>query len=279
MDRIPVLLRVLPPLVCGLILVGCNHSSEPQVNSAKGSHGKHGQHAEHDATRTAELVVKSMPETIRPGASIEISVSPRAGDSSMIKAFEPTHEKLAHLIIVRKGLDLFAHLHPELDSDGNFKANYTFPESGTYHLFLDYKAKGELPSTARSELKFEGIPRVAEPLKNNIPGEIASDDLRAFVSHRTSGSEQILAFKISDKDNKPVDNLEPYLGAMGHLVVLSGDASQYVHAHPVSQTGEKNLVEFEVHYPNPGIYKGWGQFQRNGKVHTIPVVMEVPSKR
>jgi hypothetical protein len=197
----------------------------------------------------------------------------------MIKAFEPTHGKLAHLIIVRKGLDLFAHLHPQLVSDGNFKANYSFPESGTYHLFLDYKAKGEPPSTARSELKVEGIPRVAEPLKSNVPKEIASDDLRAFVSQRTSGSEQILAFKISDNDNKPIDDLEPYLGAMGHLVVLSGDASQYVHAHPVPQTGEKNLVEFEVHYPYPGIYKGWGQFQRNGKVHTFPVVIEVPSTR
>jgi hypothetical protein len=279
MDRIPVLLRVLPPLVCGLILVGCNRSSEPQVNSAEGSHGKHGQHAEHDARRTAELVIKSIPATIEPGESIDISASLRTGDGSTIKAFEPTHEKLAHLIIVRKGLDLFAHLHPELDDAGNFKTNYTFSESGTYYLFLDYKAKCELPSTARSELKVEGIPRVAEPLNKIIPGEIASDDLRAFVSQRTSGSEKILAFKISDKDNKPVDDLEPYLGAMGHLVVLSGDASKYVHAHPVPQTGESNVVEFEVHYPSPGIYKGWGQFQRNGKVHTIPVVMEVPSKR
>jgi len=158
MDRIPVLLRVLPPLVCGLILVGCNHGSEPQVDPAKGSHGQHGQHEEHDAPRTAELVIKSLPETIGPGASIENSASLRTGDGSVIEVFEPTHEKLAHLIIVRKGLDQFAHLHPELDNAGNVEANYTFPESGTYHVFLDYKTKGELPSTARSELKIERFP-------------------------------------------------------------------------------------------------------------------------
>lgn len=34
-------------------------------------------------------------------------------------------------------------------------------------------------------------------------------------------------------------------------------------------------VEFEVHFPGPGTYKGWGQFQRGDHVFTIPAVVKV----
>ncbi len=275
MVRSPLLCKIIVPVVCSLSLAGCDSKPAAQVDSTNSSHGQHGQHVENNEVKTADLLIKTVPKSIEPGALVEIIANLRSTDGKVIKAFEPSHEKLAHLIIVRKGLDQFAHLHPEIDNDGNFKVNYAFPESGTYHLFLDYKAKGELPETARSELKVEGNTRDAQSLKVNIPGEIAVDKLRAFVSERKSGSKHILAFKINDIDNNPVNDLEPYLGAMGHLVVLSGDAIQYVHAHPVPPSDEKNLVEFEVHYPSSGIYKGWGQFQRKGKVHTIPVVLEV----
>ena len=62
---------------------------------------------------------------------------------------------------------------------------------------------------------------------------------------------------------------------MGHLVVLSADGAQYVHAHPLTEKSPDGKVEFEVHFPGPGIYKAWGQFQRDGKVVTIPAVVKI----
>jgi hypothetical protein len=34
-------------------------------------------------------------------------------------------------------------------------------------------------------------------------------------------------------------------------------------------------VEFEAHFPGPGIYKAWGQFQRDDKVFMIPAVVKI----
>jgi hypothetical protein len=99
--------------------------------------------------------------------------------------------------------------------------------------------------------------------------------LAAEISQRsTSDGATVITFRLQDEDGKPVTDLEPYLGAMGHLVVLNADAAQYVHAHPLTKTDSGNEVEFEVHFPAPGIYKFWGQFQRAGKVFTIPGVIQ-----
>ena len=62
---------------------------------------------------------------------------------------------------------------------------------------------------------------------------------------------------------------------MGHLVVLSADGTKYVHAHPLTAQASTGTVEFEVHFPEPGTYKVWGQFQRGGKVFTIPAVIGI----
>ena len=62
---------------------------------------------------------------------------------------------------------------------------------------------------------------------------------------------------------------------MGHLVILSADGKQFVHAHPEDDAPKSNKVKFGAHFPSAGIYKGWGQFQRAGVVHTIPFVVEV----
>ena len=84
-----------------------------------------------------------------------------------------------------------------------------------------------------------------------------------------------IVFDLSDEHGQPVNDLEPYLGAMGHLVILSADGKQFVHAHPDAAAEKSNKVKFGAHFPNAGIYKGWGEFQRAGTVHTIPFVIEV----
>jgi hypothetical protein len=62
---------------------------------------------------------------------------------------------------------------------------------------------------------------------------------------------------------------------MGHLVVLSADGREYVHAHPLDKSEKPNLVVFDVHFPAAGLYKAWGQFQRQSMVYTVPVVIQV----
>ena len=68
--------------------------------------------------------------------------------------------------------------------------------------------------------------------------------------------------------------MEPYMGALGHLMFVSA-AGKYVHVHPVGEDADRGTVEFEAHFPDPGLYKGWGQFKKSGQVRVIPFALKV----
>jgi hypothetical protein len=90
---------------------------------------------------------------------------------------------------------------------------------------------------------------------------------------------QMLTIAIS-KDGRPVTDLEDYLGALGHAVILHEGDLRYTHVHPMPlppgrpQTGE---VMFHVSFPEPGLYRGFFQFQHHGIVNTAAFVFDVPA--
>jgi hypothetical protein len=92
-----------------------------------------------------------------------------------------------------------------------------------------------------------------------------------------------LAFTLTDaKTGRPVTDLQPYLGAFGHALILSEDMRDYVHSHPFENPDSdisKGLggptVTFEGYMPKAGRYRAWSQFQRNGEVVTVPFTVNV----
>jgi len=86
-----------------------------------------------------------------------------------------------------------------------------------------------------------------------------------------------LTFTLTDeKTNQPVSDLQPYLGAIGHVVILSEDGERYVHVHAEEGQSMGPDAVFEATFPRSGIYKLWGQFQRNQQVFTAAYVVNVP---
>lgn len=270
--------------VLGLAL-GCSSETAPQpipkTEHAEHSSGAGDPHAGHNMSAgRSMLMVETDPPKAAPGevATLRLMIHSAGGDA--VRTFEPIHEKLVHLIIVREGLDHFAHLHPTLDDQGNMTAEYAFPVAGAYHLFADHKPAGEKQALAVARLNIAGDAATAEPLVPNAPGRIAADQLHTDVAiaDAKSGVETKIAFTLHDEQDAPIADLQPYLGAMGHLVIISADAREYVHAHPAessSNAATDGRVEFEAHFAKPGIYKAWGQFQRDGKILTVPFVLKV----
>ncbi|MBD0266092.1 MAG: hypothetical protein ICV78_26250, partial [Tolypothrix sp. Co-bin9] len=87
-----------------------------------------------------------------------------------------------------------------------------------------------------------------------------------------AGKEVTLIFKLQDAfNNQPLTDLQFYLGERGHLAILrqstSLKAEDYVHAHALKDT-PTGQVHFMTSFPQPGKYKLWGQFNRNGKIIT-----------
>ena len=272
---VPSILVTAVLVVAVVSAVGCTSQSKPPAKSPD-KHGQHAHGSEMSPEPAAQLVLSSTPERPRAGEPVELRIMLHDASGQMLKEFEPIHTKLAHLIIVREGLDEFAHLHPTVDATGNMTAAHTLKSGGSYLVFLDHKPVGMPAATAHAKLVVEGDSPPAPALKPDVPGTIEGDGLQAKVSLRAPADKaQVVSFQVQDASGKPTSDLQPYLGAMGHLVVLSADGSQYVHAHPLTGTAQGGNVEFEVHFPGPGTYKGWGQFQRGGKVFTIPAVMQV----
>jgi hypothetical protein len=258
---------------------GCNQQKAPVTEAHSQDHtgSSHGDHSHHAATTNSMLMIATNPAPVTPGVAVSLHMMIHQPNGAMVRKFELTHEKLVHLIVVSEGLEHFAHVHPDVDKSGNFSTQFTFPSSGKYLLFADHKASGEQEATARGELQVgTGVAEVSR-LEPNAPGRVSGDSLTADVTIgiESAGSRKI-TFEISDASGKPVTDLEQYLGAMGHLVIISADGSKYVHAHPNENGQEKaGHVSFEAHFTSPGTYKGWGQFQRGGEVRTIPFVVRI----
>ena len=74
-------------------------------------------------------------------------------------------------------------------------------------------------------------------------------------------------------DGEPVTDLEPYLGAYGHLVALREGDLAYLHVHPEeAEPGPEVAVRAE--FPSAGDYRLFLDFQHDGEVRTAEFAVE-----
>jgi len=194
--------------------------------------------------------------------------------------FEVNHEKLLHLIVVSKDLSYFNHIHPEYKGDGVFEIENEFPAGGEYRMIADFK-----PTNGHSMSKMEWVTvegaaaqGVAVAVDDRLEKKVDGMNVALSVEPGLeAGKELTLKFSVTEGDGKePVTDLEPYLGSIGHVVVMSEDGERYLHVHALEEQGNGPEALFETEFPQSGVYKVWGQFQRDGEVVTVPFVVEVP---
>lgn len=269
------------------LLAGCGRQTANSVPPAepKHSHGKptgeHGGHENHVGIKAADksaspasLKIDGGDENLVPDSQQTLTFHLEQS-GKWLRDYELLHERVMHLIVVRDDLFEFQHVHPKVSDSGSATVDIIFPSAGKYLLFADVQPKGEMQQTVRHELIVEGAPPAAVKLKVDIPGTLHVGDYLVNVKLEPSDTEAKVSFEIRDANDKPVVDLEPYLGAMGHLVVIKSENREFIHAHAETQSASKGVVEFAVHFTGPGIYKAWGQFQRQGEVFTVPAVLKV----
>ncbi len=220
------------------------------------------------------LRLTTEPATVQAGQQVSVMLQLTDAFGAPVAEFEIVHEKKVHVIIIRDDLQKFTHAHPEPGADGILSSIVSFPEGGTYFFHVDFTPRDGKNVTLMAELRVEGSATQAPPLEPFVPGRIQTDDLLTDVSVQEMKGARRVSFDLMGLDATPVSDLEPYLGAMGHLVVVSADGRTYVHAHPVDG-GKPNEVMFDVLFPGSGLYKGWGEFKRAGKVLVVPIVLSV----
>jgi hypothetical protein len=197
-----------------------------------------------------------------------------------IHDFDINHEKLLHLIIVSKDLSYFNHVHPEYKGEGVFEIINDFPLGGEYRMVADFKPSDGSSMSKLEWVTVEGVTVEPVPVMVDNSLERIVDDKKislTFDSELKGGEETTLKFTLTDAlSNQPISDLEPYLGSIGHVVVFSEDGEQYLHVHALEDQGSGPDALFETKFLKSGIYKIWGQFQREGQLFTVPFVVKVP---
>jgi hypothetical protein len=233
-------------------------------------------------TLVYQMQFKTDPHQLQAGTPATLFFTPSiAGRENEKVELEVQHEKKIHLIITSDDLSYFEHIHPELQSDGSYKVKvlgnddaYTnepersetrFDLGGNYLLFADYKPAGSIQKVEKIPLSVSGSSRPAmvsySVTLNPKGGKIVTGGQAHFEG-------------VLKKDGKPIDanSLENYLGEKAHMVVVSVEDKEYLHVHPGVANGKYDL---HTTFTKPGVYRGWIQFQAEGKVHTIDFTMNV----
>ena len=198
-----------------------------------------------------------------------------------VRDFDVEHTKRMHLILARRDLTGFQHLHPEQAGDGTWTTRVTFDDAGSYRLFADFSHDGEAQTLA-TDLRVDGRADL-EALPAPQPTAVSDGgyDVRLDAGEALPGEEANLRFVIT-KDGETV-HTEPYLGAGGHLVALREGDLAFLHVHPTEADhgdeaeaeDDDDSVGFAATFPTAGRYRLFLQFQHGGRVQTVAFTQEV----
>ncbi len=257
---------------------------------------------------------KTEPGQIQAGAPATLVFTVKDSKSSVVKDLQIVHEKPMHLLIVSKDLAEFYHVHPEPSSDGSYRVQHTFPNGGDFKLYADFTPPNAKQVVERIDVKVAGTERAKVALVADKKLEKSVDGLKLTMKPSAkieAGQEVTLDFAAFDAaTGKPATDLQNYLGELAHFVIISEDLVDFVHAHPMAK-GEKmdgmkmdgnkkekdhnadghshgkdpknankpSAYEVSAHtaFPRAGIYKLWAQFQRGGKIISVPFIVKVPA--
>ncbi|MCC6173856.1 MAG: copper-translocating P-type ATPase [Chloroflexi bacterium] len=242
----------------------------------------------------AELVV---PAQLMPGAPVLLTYRlTDARTGAPITEIVESHERPMHLIVVSQDLARFQHVHPSpTGQPGEYSVDVQVPAPGTYLLYDEFtRANGQDllkrdtltvggPSGGASSLAEDRSPKLISGVRVTLQG---AGTIRA-------GQEARLVFRLEDPRNGDgIADLQPYLGAPAHAVILSQDARMFVHTHGEAVGGDAEShdaspgghsdaqaaygPEIAIHqtFPAPGLYKVWGQFQaHDGQIITADFVV------
>jgi hypothetical protein len=185
-------------------------------------------------------------------------------DGAPVQRYEQLHERELHLIVVRRDMTGFQHLHPVRAPDGTWAVPLDLPTGGTWRAFADFQpAGGPGQLTLGVDLQVTGSFQAG-----TAPAAVAPPDPHVTAAFDRRGNEVEIVVR---RDGVPIEP-EPYLGARGHLVALRAGDLAYLHVHP--ETGSGPGVRFNAALPTPGTYALFFDHQVDGVVRTATTTVE-----
>ncbi|MFE7106522.1 hypothetical protein ACFU98_28675 [Streptomyces sp. NPDC057575] len=208
------------------------------------------------------------------GDRSEIRFAVKDDSGRKVTAYQREHGKELHFILASTDLTQYRHLHPVRAADGTWSTPVDLPEAGGYRVFADFTpaAAGAENLTLGADLAVSGAYRPADLPASGATAEV--DGYRvALGGDLRAGRSGELKLTVS-RNGRPVTDLQPYLGAYGHLVALRSGDLAYLHVHP-NEGGPGPVVSFTATAPSAGAYRLFLDFKHEGKVRTAAFTVRV----
>ena len=249
------------------------------------------------AQNAYNLEIRTSPETVVHGRPFRLQITVRdPRTKAVVKDFTEVHEKPYHMFVISQDLEHYDHIHPDQQPDGSWSIEVTVPKAGQYKIYSDFLPRGGTPQVIARSLVTAGVAgdygsrtRLTPDRELSHIADSMSVTLELPRGGLIAGREQTLTYRIADAaTGAPVTNIQPYLGAWGHSLLISEDTSHVIHAHPAehvrdgrdSKGGGPELT-FKAILPEPGNYRIWTQIKRGGDVSTavFTVAVAPPTSR
>jgi hypothetical protein len=270
------------------------------------------------ATANATSVYKAPPVDISVVNGNELVLKMRSSPwheqrkQMQLDAIIPDHGHLMHLFLVRMPeMDDFYHLHPDHTAAGTFTEKIPPVAGGSYAVFADIVRESGFPDTMTAKIDLPAVDKTG-PLSGDDSGTVAprlstvranattvplgaDDHVEWMLDAHTLQAQKPapLRFRVTDKKGAPANDLEPYMGMAGHLVILRRDLGVFAHVHPAGSvpmaalmllekpgaTGGDSMaamhhkgigseITFPYGFPKAGGYRLFLQVKRAGQVQT-----------
>ncbi|WP_242910833.1 hypothetical protein [Actinomadura terrae] len=217
--------------------------------------------------------------TFNPGELTDFRFTINGPDGRPVTGFKPLHGKRLHLIIARRDLSGFQHLHPTEVGGGVWAIAIVLPKAGTYRFFTDVQPEGAKEQLTLGADIFAGGQDEYTPLPKPEPVSKVVDGYEVTLAgNLVPGRSSKLTLSVR-KNGEPVTDLEEYLEAYGHLVALRQGDLAYLHVHPDGEPGDGKTrpgpdITFYAEAPSAGAYRLYLDFQHEGKVRTAEFTVQ-----
>ncbi|MGA5810630.1 hypothetical protein ACPC3D_09970 [Streptomyces cellulosae] len=217
--------------------------------------------------------------TVTAGERAELRFTVRDADGRDVDEYRREHDKELHLIVASRDLVTYRHLHPERAPDGTWSTPVDLPRAGGYRVFADFTPDrpGAENLTLGADLAASGPYSPRELPRPSATARVDGYDVK-LTGTLTPGRASELRLTVT-RDGEPVTDLQPYLGAYGHLVALRAGDLAYLHVHPEGERGDGTTrpgpdVSFSATAPSGGSYRLFLDFKHDGVVRTAAFTVE-----
>lgn len=185
-------------------------------------------------------------------------------DGNAVRTFTKIHEKDLHFILVNRELTVFHHVHPTRAADGTWSIALPALAAGSYRAVADFEIAHGPRLVLGVDLAVAGTyttTALAAPATTSIVDGYAV----TIATEVRRGGEVKVALTVR-KDGRLVTDLQPYLGAFGHLVAMRSGDLAYAHVHPNDYVD--GVVYFDAELTAQGRYGLFFDFKHGDTVHT-----------